>query len=48
MNGRIVVGKPLYVNPAEKKEDRRVRLEVIYNATTLYNYVVVIFRNKIS
>lgn len=28
MNGKIIVGKPLYVALAQRKEDRRARLQV--------------------
>jgi len=34
MNGKMVAGKPLYVALAQRKEDRRARLQVIYSATT--------------
>jgi len=34
MNGRMVAGKPLYVAIAQTKEERKARLQVIYNATT--------------
>ena len=30
MNGKIVVSKPLYVALAQRKEDRRARLQVCY------------------
>jgi polyadenylate-binding protein len=28
MNGKMVAGKPLYVAPAQKKEERKARLQV--------------------
>jgi len=46
MNGKMVAGKPLYVAPAQKKEERKARLQVILrnNGSTvnsmLYNYSV--------
>ncbi|MCI02644.1 polyadenylate-binding protein 8-like, partial [Trifolium medium] len=45
MNGKMVAGKPLYVAPAQKKEERKARLQVILhnNGSTvnsmLYNTV---------
>nr|KJB79364.1 hypothetical protein B456_013G046000 [Gossypium raimondii] len=39
MNGKMVVSKPLYVAPAQRKEDRRARLQVcsIFSNATSYN-----------
>ena len=36
MNGKMVVSKPLYVALAQRKEERRARLQVIYHG----NYFV--------
>jgi len=30
MNGKMVGGKPLYVAHAQRKEDRKARLQVLY------------------
>jgi hypothetical protein len=36
MNGKMVVSKPLYVTLAQRKEDRRARLQVCVGAIIYY------------
>lgn len=40
MNGKMVASKPLYVTLAQRKEDRRARLQVCVGAIVYYLYIL--------
>lgn len=39
MNGKMVVSKPLYVALAQRKEDRRARLQVCFVKLSYFSYL---------